>query len=105
MANTEGTWLSILDYSHYKKVSISTIRRHIKAKVLKSKEVDGKYLIWTPSDAQAIDLRKESEVVSLRFEVQRLNQENRRLREELEESKMLIRLYEENPSLATELRS
>jgi hypothetical protein len=94
MANTEGTWLSILDYSHFKKVSISTIRRHIKANLVKWKEHEGKYLIWTQADVQAMALRKEGDVLTLRLELQRLQQENRHLKEELNEARMLIGLYE-----------
>lgn len=105
MANTEGTWLSILDYSHYKKVSISTIRRHIKANLVKWKEVEGKYLIWTAAATSDIDLKKESELVSLKFELQRLKLENRRLAEELAEAKMLIRLYEGDPTSAGDVRA
>lgn len=100
MANTEGTWLSILDYSHYKKVSISTIRRHIKANLVKWKEAEGKYLIWTPAAPSDIDTKKEAELVTLRFEVQRLKQLNRQLSEELDEARMLIRLYENDPQIA-----
>ena len=94
MANTEGTWLSILDYSHFKKVSISTIRRHIKANLVKWKEHEGKYLIWTQADGQTVALRKEGDVLALRLELQRLQQENRHLMEELNEARMLIGLYE-----------
>lgn len=105
MANTEGTWLSILDYSHYKKVSISTIRRHIKVNLVKWKEVEGKYLIWTPAATSDIDLKRESELMSLKFELQRLKLENRRLAEELAEAKMLIGLYEGNPSSAGDVHA
>lgn len=103
MANTEGTWLSILDYSHYKKVSISTIRRHVKANLVKWKEVEGKYLIWTPAATNDIDLKKEAELVTLKFELQRLKQLNRQLTEELDEARMLIRLYENDPQVAGDL--
>lgn len=103
MANKEGTWLSILEYSHFKKVSISTIRRHIKANLVKWREEDGKYLVWTPASHEEIDLRKEGEVLALKLEVQRLNQEIRQLREELDESQMLIRLYENAPTLPPEV--
>ena len=105
MANTEGNWLSILDYSHYKKVSISTIRRHIKVNLVKWKEVEGKYLIWTPAATSDIDLKRESELMSLKFELQRLKLENRRLAEELAEAKMLIGLYEGNPSAAGDVHA
>lgn len=104
MANTEGTWLSILDYSHFKKVSISTIRRHIKANLVKWKEHEGKYLIWTPVDVGTVALRKEGDVLTLRLELQRLQQENRHLMEELNEARMLIGLYEGGATEPGDLR-
>lgn len=94
MANKEGTWLSILEYSHFKKVSISTIRRHIKANLVKWREEDGKYYVWTAASNEDIESRREGEVLGLKLEVQRLKSENRTLRGELDEIKMLIRLYE-----------
>ena len=104
MANTEGTWLSILDYSHFKKVSISTIRRHIKANLVKWKEHEGKYLVWTQADVQTVALRKDGDVLALRLELPRLQQENRHLMEELNEARMLIGLYEGGATLPGELR-
>ncbi len=98
MANNDGTWLSILDYSHFKKVSISTIRRHIKANLVKWREEDGKYLVWTAAAPQDIENRRESEVLALKLEIGRLVRENRSLRQEVEEARMLIRLYEEGAS-------
>ncbi len=105
MAMTEGTWLSILEYSNYKRVSISTIRRHIKANLVKWKEQEGKYLIWTPAASQEIANKKEGEFLALKLELKRLEMENRMLVEELAEAKMLIRLYEANPLAAEELNS
>jgi hypothetical protein len=103
MANTEGTWLSILDYSHFKNVSISTIRRHIKANLVKWKNLDGKYLIWTAMSPDDLNLRKEGESLGLKLELQRLEMENRRLKEDLDEARMLIGLYESNQSSSGEL--
>lgn len=105
MAMTEGTWLSILEYSNYKRVSISTIRRHIKANLVKWKEQDGKYFIWTPAASQEIANKKEGEFLALKLELKRLEMENRMLAEELAEARMLIHLYEANPHAAEELNS
>jgi hypothetical protein len=102
MANTEGTWLSILDYSHFKKVSISTIRRHIKANLVRWKEQDGKHYVWTASAASDIETRREGEVLALKFEIERLRMENRLIAEELSEARMLIRLYEGGAELPQE---
>jgi len=103
MANTEGTWLSILDYSHFKKVSISTIRRHIKANLVRWKEHEGKYFIWTASAASDIETRREGEQLALKLELERLRLENRMLQDELSEARMLIRLYEGGAELPQEI--
>ncbi|MBY0516084.1 MAG: hypothetical protein K2P81_04200 [Bacteriovoracaceae bacterium] len=103
MANMDGTWLSIIEYSQIKKVSISTIRRHIKANLLKWKEEDGKYLIWTSSTPNEISQKQEAESLRLKLELERLRQSNRILQEELSEAQMLIKLYETNPQLAQEM--
>lgn len=103
MANKEGTWLSILEYSHFKKVSISTIRRHIKANLVKWREEDGKHFVWTAADAGDIETRKEGEVLALKLELQRLKNENRLLRGELDELKMLVHLYEQKPQTPPEV--
>lgn len=103
MANKEGTWLSILEYSHFKKVSISTIRRHIKANLVKWREEEGKYFVWTAADTTDIETRKEGDVLALKLELERLKSENRALRGELDEVKMLVRLYENDAQLPPEV--
>lgn len=94
MAIKEGTWLPILEYSQFKKTSISTIRRHIKANLLKWREEGGKYYIWTSADAQDLSDRMDAQLLAAKLELQRVQQENRQLREELDEVRMLINLYE-----------
>jgi len=89
----EGKWLSILEYAAYKKKSISTVRRYIKAKRVKYKEENGKYLIWTKTFVDA-HLSSEKETLELKLENQRLLKENRILIEELAEFKMLVKIYE-----------
>ena len=103
MANKEGTWLSILEYSHFRKISISTIRRHIKANLVKWKEVDGKYFVWTAAETNEIESRKDGEVLALKLELQRLKSDNRDLREQLNEARMLINLYEGDAGLPPEV--
>ncbi len=103
MANTEGTWLSILDYSHFKKVSVSTIRRHIKANLVKWREQEGKYFIWTPASGGEIAQRQEADLLAIKLENQRLSMENRRIKEELAEARMLIHLYEGGAMLPGEM--
>ncbi len=93
MSATDGVWLSITDYSRYKNVSISTIRRHIKTNILKHKEENGKYLIYVPS-SDRLKIREEEEVLKIKLETELLRSQIRQLREENNELKMLVELYE-----------
>lgn len=93
MNATEGVWLSINDYSRYKNVSISTIRRHIKNNILKYKEENGKYFIYVPS-TEKLRLREEEEILKVRLELELLRSQLRQLREENNELKMLVDIYE-----------
>ncbi len=93
MNATEGVWLSINDYSRYKSVSISTIRRHIKTNILKHKEESGKYFIYVPS-VERVQLREEEEILRIRLEIELMKSKVRELREENNELRMLVDLYE-----------
>ena len=93
MKTTEGVWLSINDYSRYKNVSISTIRRHIKNNILQHKEENGKYYLYVPS-TQKLRIREEDEILKVRLELELLRSKIRHLREENNELKMLIDIYE-----------
>lgn len=101
MTATEGIWLSINDYSRYKNVSISTIRRHIKNNILKYREESGKYFIYVASSAK-LKLREEEEVLRSRLEIQLLRSQVRDLSEENNELKMLVELYEKGSPLSFE---
>lgn len=93
MNTTEGVWLSINDYSRYKNVSISTIRRHIKNNILKHKEENGKYFIYVLS-TEKVRLREEEELLKVKLEMELLRSQIRQLREENNELKMLVEIYE-----------
>lgn len=93
MNATEGVWLSITDYSRYKNVSISTIRRHIKNNILKYKEENGKYFIYV-SSTDRLRMREDEELLKLKLELELIRSQNRQLREENNELKMLVELYE-----------
>lgn len=89
----EGKWLSILEFAAYKKKSISTVRRYIKANRVKHKEDQGKYYIWVKNYVP-LEEKSERESLTIKLELERLRKENRNLKEELAETKMLITLYE-----------
>ena len=100
MSSTDGVWLSINDYSRYKNVSISTIRRHIKNNILKHREESGKYLIYVPSN-ERVKLREEEETLRLKLELELMRARIRSLQEENHELRMLVDLYEGKSSSAT----
>ena len=89
----DGKWLSILEYAAFKKKSISTVRRYIKANRVKYKEDNGKYFIWTKNYNPNITEVEKSQL-EIRFENERLKKENRILVEELAELRMLVSIYE-----------
>ncbi len=72
-----GAWISLLQYANKNGVSLSTLRRYIKAGKIKHKSEEGRYLVWD-DDA---DHNLESEL--------------KRAREEIAELKMLVALYEQ----------
>jgi hypothetical protein len=99
MNASEGVWLSINDYSRYKNVSISTIRRHIKNNILKYKEENGKYFIYVPS-SEKLRLREEEDLLKTKLELELLRAQLRQLREENNELRMLVELYESSSPTA-----
>lgn len=103
MNTNEGVWLSINDYSRFKNVSISTIRRHIKNNILKYKEENGKYFIYFHS-SQKIQLREEEEMLKLKLELELLRRQLIDATNENNELRMLVNIYEEkNKNLISEL--
>lgn len=87
----EGKWLSIIEYANYKKKSISTVRRYIKANRVKFREEQGKYFIFCKN---YVERNQSDESMELKLENIRLKKENRALLEEISELKMLVDLYE-----------
>lgn len=91
----EGKWLSITDYSAYRNISISTVRRYIKSERVKFKKVDGKYLIHVSDENYTIRVnKKEREDLALRLELHELKDRIRLLEEENNDLKMLVDIYE-----------
>ncbi len=96
----EGKWLSVLEYASYKKKSISTVRRYLKANRVKYKEENGKYFIWVKNFVPKYS-EDEKSIVNLKFELERLKKENLELKEEISELKMLVTLYENGQMLSS----
>jgi uncharacterized protein (DUF342 family) len=87
--NQDGIWLSILEYANAKKISISTIRRSIKAGHVKFKEENGKYFVWTTKRIET----NSSELI-YKEENENLKKEIRKIQEELSDLKALLVAYE-----------
>lgn len=83
---SSGTWIPLMDFAIKKGVSLSTLRRHIKANKVTFKVENGRYLLWD---------KNAKEVSS---EVRRLERDLLLAREEIAELKTLIALYEEKIS-------
>jgi hypothetical protein len=95
----KGTWIPLMDYAIKKGISLSTLRRHIKAKKLTHKIEEGRYLLWDGGDESVIqDLSADvsSPVDPLENKLQKLTYDLKRAQEEIAELKTLIALYEEN---------
>jgi DNA-binding transcriptional MerR regulator len=104
-----GIWLSLIDYANYREISLSTIRRYIKANRVKHKLESGKYLIFVSDENfQKKELETEKEVLELRLENQRLSKIIKDLNQEIVDIKTLLMMYEGQTSLpeipATESR-
>ncbi len=90
-----GKWLSITEYSAYRNISISTVRRYIKGNRLRTKLSSGKYLIHVSDENYTIRVnKKEREELSMKLEIHELNDRIRLLEEENNDLKMLVQLYE-----------
>ena len=93
----EGAWLSIIEYAQLKDISISTIRRYIKANRIKFRMEKGKYYIFAPhfneiGNKEIPELEKE--VFDLKVENRELKRINKKIQQELDEINMLIQIYE-----------
>ena len=95
-----GAWVSLIEYSHRKNISVSTLRRKIKKQSIHFKLEEGRYLLWC--DVPSVDESKSpvnegsaGGSNQLESKVDKLQSELMRAHEELAELKTLLALYEE----------
>src|SRR4051812_17258698 len=88
--NATGTWIPLMDFAIKKGVSLSTLRRHIKANKLTYKIEDGRYLLWD-NGSQSVEV--EDGPTELQTRLQALTKDLQRAQEEIAELKTLIALY------------
>jgi hypothetical protein len=88
-----GRWIPLMDYAMKEGISLSTLRRYIKASKIPYRLENGRYLILDeshqhPSGAYAAPPKADTAVRQLESDLQRAQ-------EEIAELKTLIALYEE----------
>ena len=102
----KGIWLSLMDYAAYRGLSLSTIRRYIKADRVKYKEDRGKYYIFVSDENyQKKEIELEKETLSLKLENESLKLKLREVIAENEDLKTLLMVYESQnnpPEVPTE---
>lgn len=88
-------WLSIFEYSQYRNISISTIRRYIKSDKVKYKCEAGKYYIYVSSENWILrDKKDEASINRYKSQIKNLEQKVKELSEENSDLQMLLMLYE-----------
>ncbi len=99
--NNQGDWLSIIDYSVQTGLSISTLRRRIKSGKIEFQEIGGKYFIRQEmaqshqgKGSERKDEDYKTECLFLRLEVEKLQRQMHQMREENNDLRMLVDLYE-----------
>ena len=104
------TWLPLMEYAIKNSVSLSTLRRYIKAGKVEYRLEEGRYLIWdtqersSGSDAQESFAGVSAPVTwsgSTPSDASTVNAQLRDAQEEIAELKMLVAIYEEQLALAS----
>lgn len=88
-------WISLMDYATRHDVSLSTLRRYIKAKKVEYKIENGRYLLLETIEDEEADTPREvtREAKSVPSD---LESKLQKAHEEIAELKTLIAFYEEN---------
>ncbi|MEI8347278.1 MAG: hypothetical protein WCG27_07410 [Pseudomonadota bacterium] len=95
-----GLWIPLNDYCRIKNISISTIRRYVKAGKVQYRMESGKYLIYTPWAGEEGPDPLTCEVVNLKKENEEFQNQIRQLRQENADLRMLVQIYEKNNNKA-----
>jgi hypothetical protein len=99
----KGIWLSLMEYASYREISLSTVRRYIKAERVKYRNDNGKYFIFVHDENfKRKEQDEEKELLEIKLENQRLKNEVKYHLAEIDDLKTLLMAYEnavELPSL------
>jgi len=93
--NTQSTWIPLLEYAMKKGISLSTLRRYIKAKKVQYRLENGRYLLL---DDEGEMKNVATQSTSARDDSTLLRTDLQRAKEEIAELKTLIAFYEEKIS-------
>lgn len=106
--SSEGSnWLPLLDYAMKTGLSLSTLRRYIKAQKVEYKIVRGRYLLRADgalADTAPASHIELAQVPASHSHLSALQQDLERAKEEIAELKTLIAFYEERMSRGTTSR-
>jgi hypothetical protein len=102
MGNQAGNWIPLMDYAMKKGVSLSTLRRYIKANKIRYRVENGRYLLpvdlnlssETKPAANLNDSAGEPASPEMQLLLQKMSGELKRAREEVAELKTLVAFYE-----------
>jgi hypothetical protein len=95
-----GQWLSLMEYATRNDVSLSTLRRHIKASKVRYKTENGRYFIWddqtTPIFNGQLAFQTPTTSAPVRDQsYDELKLQLQKAREEIAELKTLVAFYED----------
>jgi len=94
-----GQWLSLMEYATRNDVSLSTLRRHIKACKVQYKTENGRYFIWDDQPAaisgRPLQLQPAVAAPARDQTLEELKHQLQKAREEIAELKTLVAFYED----------
>jgi len=91
--NATGIWISLMAFAARRRISLSTLRRHIKANKITYKIENGRYLLWDEEVSEDHSQNSDSET-----DLRKIQTELQKALEEIAELKTLIAFYEETAS-------
>ncbi len=104
-ASSALKWVPLMDYAMRRGVSLSTLRRYIKAKKVQYRVEKGRYLILDREGEEnaetknlalmSVPIQDPGESAQLQAAVKKLQKDLRKAHEEIAELKTLIAFYEE----------
>lgn len=88
----KGCWVPLMEYALKHGISLSTLRRYIKADKVDFKLENGRYFLWDDTPEQGSGSASTGLEIQLKESREKLN----RAQEEIAELKTLIAFYEES---------